>query len=77
MNVLIRKDTPEDFIIVQKLIKNAFKGEQFSDHKEHILVEKLRKSPSFIPELSLVAEFENNIVGYILLTEIKIVENEK
>lgn len=77
MNIHIRKDTPEDFISVHELIKNAFKEEQYSDQKEHFLVEKLRKSPSFIPELSLVAEYENNIVGYILLTEIKIVANEK
>ena len=38
----------------------------------HFLVEKLRKSEAFVPELSLVAEIENNIVGHILLTKIKI-----
>lgn len=78
MNIHIRKETSEDFMAVHGLIKEAFKEEQYSDHKEQFLVEKLRESSSFIPELSLVAEYENTIVGYILLTEVKIVvANEK
>lgn len=43
-----------------------------SDHKEQFLVERLRKSSAFIPELSLVAEIGNKIVGHILLTKLKI-----
>jgi putative acetyltransferase len=37
----------------------------------------LRKSPHFIPELSLVAELDGQLVGQILLTKIQIVENDK
>lgn len=48
---------------------------EHSDHKEHFLVERLRKSDAFIPELSLVAEIDNEIVGHILLTKLRI-ENE-
>ncbi len=43
-----------------------------SDHKEQFLVERLRKSNTFVMELSLVAEFENKIVGHTLLTRLKI-----
>ncbi len=43
-----------------------------SDKKEQFLVERLRKSDGFIPELSLVAEIKHHIVGYILLTKIDI-----
>jgi predicted N-acetyltransferase YhbS len=35
-------------------------------------VNRLRKSPAFIPELSLVAENNGNILGHILFTKIKI-----
>lgn len=69
----IRKEEIKDYDDVFKLIENAFKDEEFSDHQEQFLVERLRKSKSFIPELSLVAEMDNQIVGYILLTKIKII----
>lgn len=69
----IRKEEIKDYDDVFKLIENAFKDEEFSDHQEQFLVERLRKSESFIPELSLVAEIDNQIVGYILLTKIKII----
>src|SRR5690606_35237497 len=72
MKVTIRQEKPEDFKIVFNLIEKAFESIQFSDHKEQCLVELLRKSKAFIPELSMVAEIENNIVGHILLTKLKI-----
>lgn len=71
----IRKEENKDYNEVFKLIENAFKGEQFTDHQEQFLVERLRNSESFIPELSLVAEVGKQIVGYVLLTKIKIIDN--
>lgn len=68
----IRKENKKDYNSVFQLIEEAFKREEFSDHSEHFLVERLRKSDAFLPELSLVAEIENEIVGHILLTKIKI-----
>ncbi len=72
----IRKEEIKDYNEVFKLIENAFKDEQYTDHKEQFLVERLRKSESFVPELSLVAEIDNQIVGYVLLTKIKIIDNK-
>ena len=72
MNITIRQETPEDYKAVFKLITAAFKEEVYSDHKEQFLVERLRKSDAFIPELSLVAVSQNEIVGHILLTQIQI-----
>lgn len=71
----IRKEEKEDYDKVFKLIENAFKDELYTDHKEQFLVERLRKSDPFIPELSLVAEIDQEILGYILLTKIKIINN--
>ena len=72
MKLTIRKENPEDFKAVFNLIEKAFENEQMSDHKEQFLVERLRKSNAFVPELSMVAETENKIVGHILLTKLKI-----
>ncbi|WLD24293.1 N-acetyltransferase [Flavobacterium dauae] len=74
MNVKIRTEKKEDFNAVFALIKNAFEKERFTDHKEQYLVERLRNSDAFIPELSLVAEVNNEIIGFILLTKINIVD---
>ncbi len=72
----IRTEEIKDYNEVFEPIENAFKDEQHTDHKEQFLVERLRNSESFIPELSLVAEIDNQIAGYILLTKIKIVDDK-
>ena len=77
MNIEIRKKEKEDFKTVFELIQLAFESEELSDHKEQFLVERLRNSDAFVPELSLVAEVYNQITGYILLTKIKIEEKDK
>ena len=76
MKVKIRQEKPEDFKVVHKLIEKAFEPLKFSDHKEQFLVERLRKSTAFIPELAMVAEIENKIVGHILVTKLKIKNNQ-
>ena len=77
MKLNLRKEEEKDYPVVFALIEKAFKGEKYSDHREQFLVERLRKSEGFVPELSLVAEIDNQVVGHILLTKIKIKnENE-
>lgn len=71
----IRKEENTDHKEVFNLIADAFKNEKHTNHKEQFLVERLRKSDSFVPELSIVAEIDGQIVGYILLTKIKIVND--
>ncbi|WP_282122665.1 GNAT family N-acetyltransferase [Algibacter mikhailovii] len=72
MELTIRKENPDDFKTVFNLIEKAFENEPMSDHKEQFLVERLRKSNVFVPDLSMVAIIENKIVGHILLTKLKI-----
>lgn len=76
MDIKIRQETPKDYKAVFKLIEEAFENEALSDHSEQFLVERLHKSDAFVPELSLVAEVEGKITGYILLTKLKI-KNKK
>lgn len=77
MKIIIRQEKTEDYKQVFNLVEKAFKDQPYSDGDEQLLVERLRKSDSFIPELSLVAEIDKNIVGYILLTKLKIIDGEK
>lgn len=72
LNIIkIREETPKDYKKVYELIENTFKYAQHTDGDEHNLVVRLRNSDAFIPELSIVAEFDNEIVGHILFTKIK------
>ena len=49
----------------------------FSEGDEDKLVERLRKAPTFIPELSLVAELNRQLVGHILFTPLEIKSGEE
>jgi predicted N-acetyltransferase YhbS len=68
MSITIRQEVKEDYKRVFKITKLAFGQE-----KESKLIEKIRKGPNFVPELSLVAEKNNEIVGHILFSKMKIV----
>jgi predicted N-acetyltransferase YhbS len=75
MKINLRQETPADYNEVSKVIENAFKNMPYSDQKEHLLVERLRKSDAFVPKLSIVAACNNEIVGHIILTKIKVKKN--
>lgn len=68
----IRTETKEDHDTVNRLVELAFRSAEHTDGTEHKLVAALRVGDAFVPELSLVAEQEGEIVGYILFTENKI-----
>lgn len=72
MRTIIRQETESDWNEVYKVIKKAFETVEYSDHDEHNLVNRLRKSDSFVPQLSLVAERDKEIIGYILFTKINV-----
>ncbi|MGO1597511.1 MAG: GNAT family N-acetyltransferase [Sphingobacterium sp.] len=72
MEIIIRKENQTDYAAVFDLIEKAFEKLTLSDHREQFLVQRLRESTAFVPELSMVAEIKNKIVGHILLTKLKI-----
>jgi predicted N-acetyltransferase YhbS len=71
--IIIRQEKLADLIGVYSIVEEAFRNMKHADGDEQELVERLRKSKSFIPELSLVAELDGKIVGHILFTRIWIV----
>ena len=76
MNINIRKEKESDYKVVFELTEKAFASLEISNHDEQFLVERLRKSDVFIPELSIIAEYNGKVVGHILLTKLKIVNKE-
>ncbi len=67
MNVTIRKEEKKDYKKVYEVNCLAFQQEN-----ENKLIEKIRKGKNFVPELSLVAEIDDEIVGHILFSRIKV-----
>lgn len=68
MTLIIRQETPADYDRVFAITAAAFRDLDISDHTEQHLVNRLRTSPAFIPNLSLVAELDGEVVGHILFT---------
>lgn len=67
INIEIRPECKKDASAIDLVLQDAYNTTNNS-----ILVNRIRASQEYVPELSLVALFENEIIGYILLSEIKI-----
>lgn len=70
--MLIRKERSKDREIVYQVVKRAFESAEHADGNEQDLVDALRKSDAFIPELSLVAEMDQKIAGHIMFTKAQV-----
>jgi putative acetyltransferase len=65
--IFIRQEKKEDFEVIRDINSKAF-----GQPNEAQLVDNLRGTDNFIPELSLVAELNGKIVGHILFTRMVI-----
>lgn len=75
MDIIIRPELNTEYNKTEEIIQKAFLNEEYSDQKEHLLVNRIRKSDAFIPELSLVALNQGeDVIGHILLSKIKIID---
>lgn len=70
MTIKIIRETLENYKEVEAVIESAFKNAEHTDHKEQFLVERLRKSDEFVPELSLIATDNDKIIGHIMFTKV-------
>jgi predicted N-acetyltransferase YhbS len=77
MNIFIRQETEKDYELSEAVVEKAFKNADHSDHREQFLVAKLRKSDVFVPDLCLVAEINDEIVGHTMLTKLFIKDRER
>ncbi len=78
IDVIIREERQKDFEKINQVVKAAFKNVEQTDHTQHLLVERLRKSQAYIPALSLVAQTpQGEIVGHLLLSKAHIINGSQ
>jgi putative acetyltransferase len=61
--VSIRVEEPADRDVIAEVVTSAF-----GSPAEARLVERIRASPNFVPELSLVAELNGRVVGHVMIS---------
>lgn len=71
--MIIRTIEEKDFLAVDKLIRDTFSNTDHGYGNESELVDKIRLSNSYIPNLEIVATDNETIIGHGLLSEVKIV----
>jgi predicted N-acetyltransferase YhbS len=70
--ITIRPERTDDGPAISDVVRRAYDNVIYSDHREHLMIERLRGTDAYIPELSLLAEIKNKAVGHILLTKASI-----
>ena len=76
MEIKIRIEQEDDYDTVVNLTEQAFRNMPCADGDEHILVRNLRLSKDFDPRLSLVAEYKGRIIGHIMFSVSRIIDND-
>jgi putative acetyltransferase len=66
--VTLRPETPADYAAVRDVVGRAFDREEVVD-----LVDRIRSSENYVPELSFVAEKDGKIVGHTMLSYVDLV----
>ena len=69
-DIIIRPETQKDYKEIISLVLRSFKeGTDYSDGTDIVaLIEEIRVSKYYIPELSFVAELDGKIVGHFLFS---------
>ena len=74
-SIIIRPEREDEHYAVELLTREAFWGFFRPDCDEHYIVHRLRRSAAFIPELDFVAECEGKLIGNIMYSKAKVVDD--
>jgi putative acetyltransferase len=73
----IRQENKNDYEAIYNFVKTAFETAKVKDGHEQDFVNTIRNSGNYIPELALVAEDENEIIGHIMLSRTYVENKDK
>lgn len=73
---IIRNEESKDYRAVEELTREAFWNIYNPGCTEHYMVHVMRNHEDFVPELDLVIEMDGKIVGSIVYTKSKLVDDE-
>jgi predicted N-acetyltransferase YhbS len=76
LNISIRLEKENDYRIVEYMTREAFWNLYKPGCDEHLIIHKIREKPAFIKELSFVACDNDLIVGNIIYSKAKIINDE-
>lgn len=74
--IIIRNEKKEDYEKVEKITREAFYNLYVPGCTEHYLVRIMRGHEDFIPELDFVAELDGEVIGNIMYTRAKLLDEE-
>ena len=69
----VRAERSADGKAISEVVMRAYANVVYSDHREQLMIERLRNTDAWIPALSLLAEVSGKAVGHILLTRAEII----
>lgn len=75
--ITIRNERETDYKNVEEITRKAFYNQYIPGCVEHYLVRKMRGHKDFIPELDFVLELDGKVIGNIMYTKARLVDENK
>ena len=75
--ITIRHETPDDYTTVENIIRQSFYNVYMPGCYEHYLAHIIRQHEDFIHELDFVLEKDGKIIGQIMYTKAKLIDENK
>jgi len=78
MDITIRPESAKDYQEIKMLVSRSFReGTKYSDGSDEVtLIEEIRSSKYYIPDLSFVAELDGKIVGHFMFSKFPLSGNK-
>lgn len=74
--ITIRNETKADYQLVETIIRKAFYNLYVPGANEHYLAHIMRDHADFIPELDFVIEKDSEVIGNIMYTKAKLINED-